>query len=576
MTLPRGHLESRLSLLEQELLGLHLSPSEGLRQRIEQWCAFSQAVRFHLHNRGEFPPPVAIVGGTGTGKSTLLNLLLEAQLSAASYRRTFTSGPIAAVGALSALPEDWLGIERRIVAADTGPVRGEPDTLFVTLVDHPLSARVTLIDTPDLDGDQPAHHAQADRVFRWAQAVVFLVTPEKYQMTELPGYFRLARRYQLAAFFVMNKCEEAAVIEDFRGQLAERGLADARLFVIPRQDSPFEPPPGTALADLKNALFGLNTERPTSSDEGLVNRCTDLIGRLNDQIIAPLRGRRDQIDALLGSLQSLKTSAPGLDVSPLTRQLQRQMQEQSVLYLMGPRRVLERLRQMPVLIARLPRTIWDLLGGGERVVAALPSETVSSPCRIPDFRQLLREQLVIAQSRIDDLLHGDHTVSEWLNTHGDDYRQTQLDPARAAQIAEEEIQALEIWLEQHRQRKPRDTRAIEKLLRFLPGGERITRWSEAAPYLLTLVVATHGAFFGPIDLLIIGGFSLSTWLGEKLSNEVAARVRQTNRCISERFEALAREQVERVIDWLDRQGPRSEELDRLERLADEIHADLRS
>ena len=49
------------------------------------------------------------------------------------------------------------------------------------------------MDTPDLDGDQPAHHAQADRVFRWAEGLVFLVSPEKYQMTELLPYYRLAR-----------------------------------------------------------------------------------------------------------------------------------------------------------------------------------------------------------------------------------------------------------------------------------------------------------------------------------------------------------------------------------------------
>ncbi|NLX12444.1 MAG: hypothetical protein GXY44_02155 [Phycisphaerales bacterium] len=573
--MPRGHIESHLSLLDQELLSLHPRLGEQDRQCVEQWQLFARAVRFHLRSRGESLPLVALLGGTGTGKSTLLNQLLDTRLSAASYRRTFTSGPIAAVNKLSAIPEGWLGIERRMVTAAAGPVRGEPGTLFVALLDHPLTSRITLIDTPDLDGDQPAHHAQADQVFRWAQTAVFLVTPEKYQMTELAGYYRLACRYRLKTFFVMNKCEEAAVIEEFRDQLAERGFADARLFVIPRHDSPFEPSSGTALADLKQALLDLNIDQ-SASDEGLVNRCTDLIDRLSDRIITPLRGHRDQIDALLKSLQSLKTSAPGLDVSPLTRQLQRHMQEQSVLYLMGPGRVLERLRQMPVLIARLPRTIWNLVGRGERPTPALTSETVAASRSMPDFGQLLCEQLLIAQSRIDDLLRADDTVSDWLNTHGDDYHRTRIDPARAAQIAVEEIHALEAWLEEHRQRKPRDTRVIEKLLRYMPGGERISGWSEAAPYLLTLVVATHGAFFGPIDLLIIGGFSLSTWLGEKLSNEVAARVRQSNRRISERFEALAREQVELVLDWLDRQAPRSEELDRLEKLVDKVHADLRS
>ena len=91
--------------------------------------------------------------------------------------------------------------------------------LVVVPHDTDFTRRATLIDTPDLDGDQPAHHALADHVFRWAEAVVFVVTPEKYQMTELPPYYRLARRYATPALYAMNKCEESAVLEDYRRQL---------------------------------------------------------------------------------------------------------------------------------------------------------------------------------------------------------------------------------------------------------------------------------------------------------------------------------------------------------------------
>jgi len=100
------------------------------------------------------------------------------------------------------------------------------------------------VDTPDLDGDQPLHHAEADRAFRWAQALVFLVTPEKYQMTELLPYYRLARRYALPAVFVMNKCEEPAVLEDYRRQLAEREWANAGVYAVARDDAGYEPPAG--------------------------------------------------------------------------------------------------------------------------------------------------------------------------------------------------------------------------------------------------------------------------------------------------------------------------------------------
>src|SRR3712207_7567240 len=50
----------------------------------------------------------------------------------------------------------------------------------------------------------------------------------------------------------------------------------------------------------------------------------------------------------------------------------------------------------------------------------------------------------------------------------------------------------------------------------------------------SIVAAAHGAFFGHVDLLIIGGFSLATWLTQKLSDEVAARTRATNRRIAQR------------------------------------------
>ena len=90
-----------------------------------------------------------------------------------------------------------------------------------------------------------AHHAQADRVFRWADAVLFLVTPEKYQMTELLPYYRLAGRYALPALYVMNKCEEEAVLEDYRRLLEAQGGGGAewRSGGVRRAESPALTPP---------------------------------------------------------------------------------------------------------------------------------------------------------------------------------------------------------------------------------------------------------------------------------------------------------------------------------------------
>ena len=49
---------------------------------------------------------------------------------------------------------------------------------------------------------------------------------------------------------------------------------------------------------------------------------------------------------------------------------------------------------------------------------------------------------------------------------------------------------------------------------------------------------------------MLGGYSLATWLTERLSNEVAARTRLTNQRIAERFAKLAHEQIEKSCAWL--------------------------
>src|SRR6185295_411133 len=117
------------------------------------------------------------------------------------------------------------------------PARGEPDRLVVARVDHPLLQNVTLVDTPDLDGDQPIHHAQADLAFRWADAVLFLVTPEKYQMPELLPYYRLAKRYSIPTLHVMNKTEQQPAADDYQAQLGEgpgKAFSRPTVHVVPR------------------------------------------------------------------------------------------------------------------------------------------------------------------------------------------------------------------------------------------------------------------------------------------------------------------------------------------------------
>lgn len=564
-----ARLDTSLGDLEAHVRRLASASPGGARrvaQALERFFVELAAARFHLRRGDGATAVVAIIGGTGTGKSTLLNRLLEANVSASSFRRTFTAGPVAVVGEAAALPPGWLRMEPQDLAADQLPARGSNDRLTVVHADHPILRRVILIDTPDLDGDQPAHHALADRAFRWARAVVFLVTPEKYQMTELPPYYRLSRRYGVPAVYVMNKADEAAVVEDYAAQLrSSHGVSDPAVFCIPRDDAAFDPPREQGLDALRQAVESLADAAP--SPEGTATRVSDLFQRLRDQVLHPLLDARAEIDRIAAVLRELTTPQPEINVTPVTQQLQRRLQQRSVLYLMGPQRLFDRVRQVPLMLARLPRHTWDLLRHGQLRAGLcgdggrLPDDDWQKTG--PDFRSALADQFTILLSRIDDLVRSSPASEGWVAADPDGYAAARIDPAEAGKIAEDELSDLRAWLTARWNSTPRDTRVVQSLLKVIPGSSKLVGLTEAAPYLLAVVVATHHAFFGPVDLLILGGYSLATWMTEKLSNEVAARARRTSARMGERYTELAQRQIERTLAWLQRQAPERREIDRV-------------
>src|SRR5439155_23810997 len=287
----------------------------------------------HRRDAGDRTQIDPILGGTGTTKTTTHNRPRRHALSTATYRRTFTAGAIAVAWRRGNIPPDWLGVTHASVEAEHLPARGEADRLLAVEFDSEVTRFATLVDTPDLDGDQPTHHAQADRAFRWADAVLFLVTPEKYQMTELVPYYRLARRYALAAAFAMNKAEQQAAVDDYQSRLGEgKGGAFNRppVYAIPRDDSTYQPGSDADIDALRRALTALPQTDHHAKQEGLRNRAADLFDRFHDQILSPLREDRKEIDRLSGMLRALEAPPAEVDVNPITRQLARRLQQRSI------------------------------------------------------------------------------------------------------------------------------------------------------------------------------------------------------------------------------------------------------
>ncbi len=116
---------------------------------------------------------IALVGGTGVGKSSLLNGLAGAEVSAASVRRPTTARPVAWIpgGLDTALRPllDWLAVDPADVHAAAAP-------------NTPLgpTRRIAILDLPDLDSIELEHRRRVDAVLPRVDAVIWVTDPEKY------------------------------------------------------------------------------------------------------------------------------------------------------------------------------------------------------------------------------------------------------------------------------------------------------------------------------------------------------------------------------------------------------------
>jgi hypothetical protein len=74
--------------------------------------------------------------------------------------------------------------------------------------------------------------------------------------------------------------------------------------------------------------------------------------------------------------------------------------------------------------------------------------------------------------------------------------------------------------------------------------------------------------------MVLGGYSLATWLTERLSNEVASRTRLANRTIGARFERLAHQQLRQTLGWIEARAPKFSEIESIEAMADQLQESI--
>jgi GTP-binding protein EngB required for normal cell division len=135
---------------------------------------------------------VALLGATGSGKSSLFNAVVGHPVAATGVRRPTTSTTAAAVwGAEADALLDWLGVAARHRVDQPG---GDLDGLV-------------LLDVPDHDSVAVEHRLEMERIAAHTDVLVWVTDPEKYADAALHGYLRhLAGRDPLV-LVVLNKAD---------------------------------------------------------------------------------------------------------------------------------------------------------------------------------------------------------------------------------------------------------------------------------------------------------------------------------------------------------------------------------
>ena len=162
---------------------------------------------------------VTILGGTGTGKSTIFNALCGRHISQTGMERPKTQGPIAFAHQNSPIGESFplksIRIDRHPLESDqTGPIGGAEGLL--TIVDHnrPDWCRWVLVDSPDLDSIAPANREMSRDLYLLSDAVIFVTSQEKYA-DEVPSQLlKQVIHAKKPYFLLLNKVQNRSAKEE--------------------------------------------------------------------------------------------------------------------------------------------------------------------------------------------------------------------------------------------------------------------------------------------------------------------------------------------------------------------------
>jgi len=173
---------------------------------------------------------ITILGGTGTGKSTLFNALCGCPISQTGVERPKTQGPIAFAHHTASIDASFplaeIRIDRHPLQPDkSGPTGGAEGLL--TVVDHDRaewSDRV-LVDSPDLDSIDAANRKMSRDLYLLSDAVIFVTSQEKYADKIPSQLLKAVIDEKIPYFLLLNKVQNPGVKDDWIQTSRDLGIS---------------------------------------------------------------------------------------------------------------------------------------------------------------------------------------------------------------------------------------------------------------------------------------------------------------------------------------------------------------
>jgi len=248
---PEGHVRVDARLLEAALLNLRkriaaiplvFQISGAAEVKIERGKLLSQIDDYLLPRvrRSAAPILVALVGSTGAGKSTLVNSIVGASVSATGVRRPTTNSPV-----LACHPDeiDWFAENNFLPTLprvrQEGLARPGRDGLLVLAASEGMPRGIALLDTPDIDSVVQAHHEFALQFLDASDLWLFMTSASRYADAPVWEILQHARERKASLGVVLSRIPQAyrtELVDHFNAMLDANGIAAENRFVI--QETP--------------------------------------------------------------------------------------------------------------------------------------------------------------------------------------------------------------------------------------------------------------------------------------------------------------------------------------------------